>query len=184
MLGLNVLFCLHSLLCVHVAPSTYFTYAGGDVPVGIYLESERISSMVPKAFEEKYIRLYSRFVNFSGTEHESELTEEDSKLVKSVIRSAFFAWAKQEENDACLVEPPTPARVSSLGSRSQRVSGARHLRQHWLSPTIEERQPSPGCEIAKRERQTPGKQGLHSVRATDYTSDTEKGGAKKKLKLK
>ena len=151
------------------------------MPTGIYLESERISSMVPKAFEEKYVRLYSRFVDCSGAEHGSELTEEDGKLVRRVLRSAFFAWANQEDNDARLVEPPTPARVSCSYTRAPGSCAASgKLERHGLSPMLEEL-------TAKRERQTPGKEGARSTRPSSDSGESGSGNtnaAKKRLKLK
>ena len=155
-------------------------FAGGDIPVGIYLESERISSMVPKAFEEKYIRLYSRFIDGSDTEHCSIVTEEDNKLIKPVLRSAFFAWAKQEENDARLVEPPTPARMScsDMWVPGHEGATAGKMVPHRLSPMVE--------DTVKRDR-TPAKDRACSPRARSDAGESNVGdtnAAKKRLKLK
>lgn len=133
--------------------------------------------MVPKAFEEKYIRLYSRLLD--NCSDVSDLTEEDSKLVKPILRSAFFSWAKQEENDARLVEPPTPARVSCSETRSSATSGK--LEQHRLSPMLEEHQ------TAKRERQTLAKESITKQRPSSDAGESSSGNtntAKKRLKLK
>ena len=134
--------------------------------------------MVPKAFEEKYIRLYSRFVDCSEAEHDCEFTEEDGKLMRHVLRSAFFAWANQEDNDARLVEPPTPARVSrshTWAPGSCAASGM--LERHGLSPMLEE-------QTAKRERQTPAKEGTRSSSVSGESGSGNTNAAKKRLKLK
>ena len=136
--------------------------------------------MIPKAFEEKYIRLYSRLLG--DCSDDSELTEEGSKLVKPILRSAFLSWAKQEENDARLVEPPTPARTLCSGTRligSPAASGKLALSR--LSPMLEEHQ------IAKRERQTPAKESETTHRSSSDAGESTGGSnsiAKKRLKLK
>ena len=81
----------------------------GEVPKGLTLTSERISSMVPKSFEEKYIRLYCK------------RPKKENLLDQAVIRAAFFSWTTQESaaNHSSLVEPPTPARSSSERKRER-----------------------------------------------------------------
>ena len=137
-----------------------------------------------KAFEEKYIRLYSRLMD--NCSDDSELTEEDGKLVKPILRSAFFSWAKQEEHGARLVEPPTPARVSCSGTKSQRSFAATgKLEQHGLSPMLEDDQTA---MREKRERQTPGKECTTKQRPSSDAGASSTSGntnaAKKRLKLK
>jgi hypothetical protein len=167
--------------------------------------------MVPKSFEEKYIRLYSR--RTAGSSDGGGLG-----VVKLVLRSAFFAWAKQEDADSCLVEPPTPARSSlSLGrgasssSSSSSSSAAAALRGSSaangsggcsrLSPAQEEQmevesgegeQAEGACQTAAAEaikrNRTPAKvscpAAAAAARAEEESSSGGKGAAKKRLKLK
>lgn len=164
---------------------------GAEIPMGTFLESERISSMVPKAFEEKYIRLYSRY---------------QSAFVKPVIRSAFFTWAKQEGEEVstqggCLVEPPTPARSSlSMGAGRQTTGGKsaagggamldgaqrERMESMALSPSFEQEEVVVEVDAAAEKpaaaarRKTPSKVGKSPPTPRRSSGD---GGPKKKLRL-